>query len=184
MLTEDHSFEKIKTLAPGVYENCQFISCNFEGSNFNTYKFIDCIFDACNLSLIQTENLAIQDCIFKNCKILGFHFSKANTFNLSFSFINCVLDHSSFQGLKIKKTIFKDSSLKEVDFENSDCSHSIFDNCNLEGTLFYQTNLEQVNFLTAYNYALDPELNKMKGAKFSKEGLPGLLQKYKIKIID
>lgn len=182
MLVEDQVFEKKNELAVGSYESCQFISCNFEGAKFSSYKFIDCIFDMCNLSLILQEDMMIQDCQFKNCKILGFQFGQANTFNLSFSFTNCVLDHSSFHGVKIKKTIFKDCLLREVDFERSDCSQAIFDNCDLQSAIFYQTTLEQTDFRTAYNYMLDPEYNKIKGAKFTLAGIPGLLQKYKIKI--
>lgn len=182
MLIEDQSFDKVNELNFGTYENCTFKSCNFERANFSNYKFIDCVFDNCNLSLIQQEHLGLQDCVFKSCKILGFHFSKANTFNLSFTFEDCVLDHSSFHGLKIKKMLFKNCSLKETDFENTDCSQSTFDNCNLERAVFYQSNLEQTDFRTAYNYVIDPELNKIKGAKFAVDGLAGLLQKYRIKI--
>lgn len=182
MAIEDQLVEKKNELQMATYENCIFKSCNFERADFSSYKFIDCIFDNCNLSLITQENIAIQDCSFKHCKILGFPFFKANTFNLSFSFDNCILDHSSFQGLKIKKTSFVNCSLKEVDFENTDCSQSVFDNCNMERALFYQTNMVNADFRTAYNYTLDPEFNMLKGAKFSLDGIPGLLHKYKIKI--
>lgn len=182
MSIEDQLVEKKNQLAPGTYENCQFKSCNFEKADFSNYKFIDCIFDNCNLSLIHQENISLQDCSFKECKILGFQFFKANTFNLSFSFDKCILDHSSFQGLKIKKTAFKDCLLKEVDFENTDCSQCTFDNCNFERALFFQTNLTQADFRSSYNYILDPEFNTIKGAQFKLEGIPGLLQKYKIKI--
>lgn len=182
MSIEDQLLEKKNELSMGTYENCHFKSCNFERADFSNYKFIDCVFDNCNLSLITQDNVALQDCTFKQCKILGFLFSKANTFNLSFSFDTCILDHSSFHGLKIKKTSFKNCSLKEVDFENADCSQSIFDNSNMERALFYQTNIGQADLRTAYNYVLDPEFNNIKGAKFSLDGIPGLLHKYKIKI--
>jgi hypothetical protein len=42
--------------------------------------------------------------------------------------------------------------------------------------------LAAVDFSTAYNYTIDPEFNPMKKAKFSTQGIPGLLQKYDIKI--
>ena len=38
--------------------------------------------------------------------------------------------------------------------------------------------LEKADFLTSYNYSFDPELNKIKGAKFSQAGVTGLLAKY------
>ena len=42
--------------------------------------------------------------------------------------------------------------------------------------------LEKVDFRTAYNYAFDPASNKVKDARFSKNGIAGLLEKYEIRI--
>lgn len=182
MIIEDQVFERLHILTTTRHEACQFRNCNFERQYFTNYKFIDCYFENCNLSLLEAEGIMLQDCQFENCKIVGFQFSKATSFNISFSFNNCILDHSSFYGLNINKTIFKDCSIKEVDFENTDLRLSIFDNCNLERTIFHNTNLQQADFRTAYNYILDPDANKIKAAKFSKEGLAGLLVKHQIKI--
>jgi hypothetical protein len=43
-------------------------------------------------------------------------------------------------------------------------------------------NLKKADLRTAYNYHIDPESNKLKKAKFSLQGLPGLLDKYGIDI--
>jgi uncharacterized protein YjbI with pentapeptide repeats len=59
---------------------------------------------------------------------------------------------------------------------------AVFKNCDLLNTSFMQTNLEKADFRTAINYSFDPELNKIKKAKFSLDGLPGLLMKYNIDI--
>ena len=80
------------------------------------------------------------------------------------------------------KTKFNSCSLKEANFTNSDLSVSVFDNCNLDNAIFNDTQLKEVNFLTAYNYKIDPEFNPMKKAKFSVQGIAGLLDKYDIKI--
>jgi hypothetical protein len=42
--------------------------------------------------------------------------------------------------------------------------------------------LDAVDFRTAYNFKIDPEFNPMKKAKFSTQGIVGLLDKYDIKI--
>ena len=81
---------------------------------------------------------------------------------------------------KINKTVFKECSIKEVDFSNADLTASEFLNCDLTRTLFHQTNLEKVDFRSATNYSIDPEMNRMKNAKFSLSGITGLLDKYKI----
>jgi fluoroquinolone resistance protein len=47
---------------------------------------------------------------------------------------------------------------------------------------FDHTILEIADFRSAFNYTIDPEINKLKGAKFSTLGLSGLLAKYNIEI--
>jgi fluoroquinolone resistance protein len=42
--------------------------------------------------------------------------------------------------------------------------------------------LEKADLRTAYNYSIDPSINKIKKAKFSLPGVVGLLSKYDIEI--
>ena len=72
--------------------------------------------------------------------------------------------------------------MKEVSFIGTNLTQSVFDNCNLDSAIFNDTQLKEVDFLTAYNYKIDPEFNPMKKAQFSTQGIPGLLDKYDIKI--
>jgi len=69
-----------------------------------------------------------------------------------------------------------------VDFTETDLSMAVFKNSDLLNTSFMRTNLEKADFRSAFNYSIDPELNKIKKAKFSAEGLSGLLTKYNIDI--
>jgi uncharacterized protein YjbI with pentapeptide repeats len=72
--------------------------------------------------------------------------------------------------------------LQEVDFSEADLNSSIFDNCDLMRATFENTILEKVDLRTSYNYSLDPELNRIRKAKFSMSGIVGLLNKYDIEI--
>ena len=72
--------------------------------------------------------------------------------------------------------------LHEVDFTDADLSGSSFDNADLLHASFYNTNLEGADLRTASTYAIDPEVNRIQKARFSINGLPGLLLKYKIKV--
>jgi uncharacterized protein YjbI with pentapeptide repeats len=54
----------------------------------------------------------------------------------------------------------------------------MFENCNLAQAVFERTNLEKVDFHTSYNYNIDLESNRVKKAKFSIDGVVGLLAKY------
>jgi uncharacterized protein YjbI with pentapeptide repeats len=84
---------------------------------------------------------------------------------------------------KIHRTRFIKSSLREVTFAQADITGSSFDMCNLEGAIFNDTNLSSVDFSSAENYIIDPNLNTMKKAIFSAHGLEGLLYGYDLKII-
>ncbi|KAA6329125.1 Pentapeptide repeat protein MfpA [termite gut metagenome] len=114
--------------------------------------------------------------------MLGFRFDNCNDFMLSVGFENCSLNFSSFYKTKIKKTIFKNSQLREVDFSECDLTGSVFENCDLMQTTFNSTIIERTDFRTSYNYSIDPEKNRIKKARFSLFGVLGLLDKYDIKI--
>ena len=98
------------------------------------------------------------------------------------NFDNWNLNHSSFYQTKIKNTIFKNCQLIEIDFTESDLTNSRFDNCDLLKATFDSSILEKADFRTSYNYSIDPEVNKIKKAKFSLPGILGLLDKYEIDI--
>ena len=72
--------------------------------------------------------------------------------------------------------------MREVDFTDADLSGASLDKTDLQLALFENTNLEKADLRTAYNYSINPEINKIKKAKFSLDGLPGLLGKYDIVI--
>ena len=178
----DKTFDRNDSLALGEYENCTFNNGNFSDSDFSNYKFSDCTFTNCNLSLTKLDKTAFRGVKFIDCKMLGLRFDTCHDFGLSVSFDGCQLNHSSFYKKKIKKTVFKNSQLQEIDFVEADLTSAIFDNCNLERATFDQTILENADFRTSHNYSIDPEINRIKKAKFSIMGVAGLLEKYDIDI--
>lgn len=184
--TIDKTFEKHdfvqKPLAKGEYENCIFRMCDLSGNDLSGFKFSDCEFVGSNLSLAKLNKTALQDIKFRDCKLLGLRFDLSNDFGLSFSFDNCILNHSSFYKTKLKKTSFTNSQLQETDFTECDLTNSIFDNCDLARAMFENSILEKVDLRTSYNYIIDPEINRIKKAKFSLSGIAGLLAKYEIEI--
>jgi uncharacterized protein YjbI with pentapeptide repeats len=113
---------------------------------------------------------------------MGVHFENCNTFLLSVHFDHCTLNLSSFYKLSLKRSSFKDCALQEVDFTEADLSGRSFDNCDLTGAIFESSNLEKADFRAAVNYTIDPEINRMKKARFSMPGVAGLLGKYGVEI--
>jgi fluoroquinolone resistance protein len=183
---EEKTFEKedftLTPLAKGEYEYCNFISCNFSNGDLSGNKFLECKFAGCNMSLAKLNKTAFRDIVFKDCKMLGLNFENCDQFGFTVSFDNCMLNHSSFYQIKLKKTKFKDSKLQEVDFTECDLSSSLFDKCDLSSTKFENTILEKADFRTAFGYSINPEINRIRKARFSIFGIPGLLDKYDIDI--
>jgi uncharacterized protein YjbI with pentapeptide repeats len=112
--------------------------------------------------------------------MLGLQFDHCNPFGLAFSFENCQLNHSTFFQLHLRKTVFKDCQLREIDFSEADLSNANFFDCDLSQAIFQNTNLEKADFRSSFNYVIDPENNRLKGARFSAAGISGLLEKYQI----
>lgn len=186
LLHEEKTFDKIdfsgKKLAGTEFNACMFKSCNFANSSCSRAIFIDCVFDTCNLGMANLDQAKLENVVFRNSKLLGLNFSRCVDFLFSVSFFHCNLDFTSYTGKKLKKTVFDTCSIKEANFAECDLSEASFINCDLYQTLFNRTNLTKADFRTAYNYAIDLELNNAKKAKFSSAGLSGLLAKYDLVI--
>ena len=70
--------------------------------------------------------------------------------------------------------------MQEVDFTGADLTAALLHNCDLAGAIFSNTKLQKADFRTAFNYSVNPETNDIKKAKFSLNGIAGLLDKYDI----
>ena len=186
IIIENKVFEKDNFyetgLAKAEYENCKFRSCDFSNSDLSNITFIDCEFDHCNLSMTKIKNSAFKTVKFINCKLLGLNFNECNNFLLSLYFENCLLNLASFYKLKLKGTKFKNCNLQEVDFTEAELIGVVFDNCDLGRAIFERTNLEKADFRTAWQFSIDPTVNRVKKARFSREGVTGLLDKFNILI--
>ena len=133
--------------------------------------------------MVTMAGTSLKNVSFTDSKLLGINFSYCESFLFSVNFTNCILDYASFEKKKMLKTPFNGCSLKNVIFTETILQGAEFDNCDLSGAVFERTDLQDVDFSTSFNFSIDPELNKMKNARFSSYGLAGLLEKYKIKVV-
>lgn len=181
---KDSTFEKLNfqndQLLYREFENCKFVNCFMSEMDLSNLKFVDCQFSSCNLSLSKLNNTTLFNVTFSDCKMLGLHFEDCNDFGFSIAFDHCQLDYASFYKLKIKKTVFNTCQFKEADFTECDLNHATFTECNLLLARFDHSNLEFADFRTSYNYSINPQLNKLKKAKFSLVGVVGLLDTYDV----
>lgn len=173
----------IKSRLPkGEYENCIFEGCTFENGYLDNQNFMECEFRDCNLSNANLAHTIFKEVTFSHSKMIGLQFEDCNDFLLNFRFEYCTLDFSSFYGLNLKAQVFKDCKLIEVDFTETDLINANFGGSNLDRAIFSQSNLQNADFTRAFSFNIDPEKNLLKDAKFSTDGLLGLLNKYEIKV--
>ncbi|VAX17320.1 pentapeptide repeat protein [hydrothermal vent metagenome] len=183
-ITENKVFKKInfgeKRIPRGDYDNCRFINCKFININLSGFSFIECEFEDCDLSMAKINNTSFKGVKFINCKLLGLNFNDCDNFLLMMCFDNCHLNLASFYKLELKKIEFRNCDLKEADFTETDLTNSKFENCDLNRAIFSNTKLGKADLSTSYNYSIDPEINRIRKAKFSSIGALGLLDKYDI----
>jgi len=180
----DQEFKNYNEVAidKGEYDNCTFVNCNFVGGDLSDSVFVECFFENCDLSNCKIRNSSFRDVNFEQCKMIGLHFDECNPFLISFNFSFCMLNFSTFYKLKIKGISFDNCKLEEVDFTECEMNNAIFNECDLLNSTFDHTVLEGADLRSARNFSIDPELNKIYKAKFSKDNISGLLHKYNLRI--
>jgi fluoroquinolone resistance protein len=131
---------------------------------------------------VKTIKTTLNGTIFQECKILGVSFENCQESLFQVKFEKCILNFSSFFKRNLKKIAFRYCTMQETDFTNADLTSAIFDHCDLTNAKFEQTILEKADLRSAFNYSINPEINRIKKAKFSLQGIAGLLDKYDIVI--
>jgi uncharacterized protein YjbI with pentapeptide repeats len=164
------------------FENCTFYNCDFRNCTFQTVAFIDCNFFDCNFQETKVNYVSLRGVFFTRCNFTSVNFAMTDQVIYEFHFKDCLLDYSKFYALKLKKMQFINCSMISVDFMGSDLTEVLFDNCNLRRAVFINTIANKADFSTSYDYAFDPDKNKIKKAIFSTDGLKGLLEKYDLVI--
>ena len=183
---EDKKFDTVdyseQNLSEYEFTDCEFEGCNFSKTNLTSATFMNCKFKNCNLALANLKDLGLKDAQFTDCKLMGLDFSVCNNFLFAVGFEKCQLDYATFYGKSMRRTKFIGCSMKDVDFTEVQLSESIFTSSDLNGATFARSVLEKADFRLAKNYIIDPEQNKIKKAKFSTEGIAGLLANYNLEI--
>ena len=139
----------------------------FHNNDFTQNPLTKGEYEYCTFLNCDFSNSDLAETIFVECVFEGCNFSLARLIMTAFRDI---------------KTTFKNLKLHAVDFSGCDLSNSVFDNCDLTKATFENTIIEKVDFRTSFNYSIDPEINRIKKAKFSLGGVTGLLYKYDIEI--
>ncbi|USD67899.1 pentapeptide repeat-containing protein [Vibrio sp. SCSIO 43136] len=170
------------------FEECQFVDCDFSEATFKNCKFINCSFERCNLSLVNFSNAKLFDIHFKDSKLVGVDWTKADwaVYHVDFelSFTRCILNDASFFGLTLNELKLQECKLHDVDFREGDFTGSVMTQCSFRHSLFMRTNLSGVDFSDSEEYAIDVFENNIKKAKFTRYDALSLLDSLDIELVD
>lgn len=161
---------------PVEFANCTFENCDFQGADLSSYIFDNCTFKGCNLSLVKLHKTKLLKIILEESKAEGLRFEHCDTFAMSLHVKNCLLRSCTFAELNLSKVQFENANIIDCDFYQTKLMEASFTGCVLTGTMFNSCDLSKANFLDAIDYTIDPTQNQVKQAKFSSEGLAGLLR--------
>ncbi|OIQ16891.1 MAG: hypothetical protein BM557_09065 [Flavobacterium sp. MedPE-SWcel] len=160
------------------FERCTFTNCDLSQCNYLGTSFIDCDFINCNFTEAKVNYVSLRGVQFTSCNFTEVNFSMCDPLLFRISFDDCILDYAKLYTLKLKGTIFNNCSLIATDFMKTDVTGAVFSNCNMHQAVLIDTIANKADFTSSYNFTIDPEQNKLKKAKFSVEGLKGLLTKH------
>jgi fluoroquinolone resistance protein len=171
-----------ETLPLGKYDNCRFEHCRFGGSSLEGREFSDCTFDNCDLTGVTLGETAFKTVSFQDCKLLALRFEHCRDFLFAIHGKASTFDYSSFVGLNLRQSSFESCTFQEVDFSEASLHKLNLKACDFSRATFQDTDLREVDFFTARNFLINPKENRVKGAIFSQDGLPGLVGSFGIVI--
>ncbi|GAB3297535.1 hypothetical protein GCM10027511_12310 [Hymenobacter humi] len=160
------------------FDEYRFVNCDFSGANLSNLRFSECLFERCNLSSAGLAGTALQNVAFEECKLLGLQFTACRDMLFGVHFDQCQMRYASFAGRKMPATRFVRCSLDEADFADADLSAAVFEDCSLAGAVFQKTLLVGADFTSATGFTIDPESNQLLNARFTLQGLLGVVAKF------
>lgn len=173
------------TLTRIEFDGCTFERCAFAQGALYRCRFTNCRFLNCDLGMVQVTNARFFEVSFTDSKLIGIDWTKAGVSKvdrtlLTVGFEACVLDYCNFSGLSLKNTRMTRCSAKEVEFGQADLSGTDCSGTDFAGSTFLQTNLQKARLVGATNYAIDPRVNKIKGAVLSLPEAVALLTPFEV----
>jgi len=153
------------------FEECAFEECSFLETQFAYCRFLHCTFTRCHLNLIRVANCSFSNTNFEDSQVIGVNWTEASWpkrgLSSSIDFSRCVLNHSTFSGLTLRKIRLVGSLAKDVDFSEADLTQGDFRDSDFAQSRFAQTNLTKADFRGARNYEIAADHNTLKQSRFS-----------------
>jgi fluoroquinolone resistance protein len=171
-----------------VFEACTFTRCCFSDAVFDHCRFIDCTFRACDLSNLKPLASRFQNVAFEECKAIGIDWTRADwprfATPASLAFRKSIVSYCTFFGLELHELVLQECKVFSADFRQGDFTRSDFTYSDFADSTFGSTKLGHVDFSEAVNYVIDIRDNQLRGARFTRTEVAGLLHGLGIELVD
>jgi len=172
-----------------TFNSCTFNKCVFNETVFQDCRFRDCSFLGCDLSLVRLKDCSFANTRFEDSQVIGVNWTETSWGNSKIifkpvDFFGCVINHSTFMGLNLKKVIISKCIAREVSFEEANLTQA---NCRFSDFMnsrFIHANLTEADFTGARNYTIAPGMNTLKKTAFSLPEAMSLLYNLDIRLTD
>lgn len=165
------------------YEDCLFDHCDLSKADLGKAHLLRCTFVDCDLSMVKLVGASLQEIEFRGCRLLGLDLTVCKSMLFSARFMDCRLDHALLSGPSLKGLRFERCSMNGADLTGADLREAMLDRCALQDAVFRQCDLRGADLSTAYGFCIDPEENRLEGARFSVPGALSLLGKYGVVVV-
>lgn len=157
-------------------ESCTLEGVDWSGMDLRGARFEACVFQTCDLSNVRALGLGLQGVTFEGCKLVGFDLASCNTLGLELRLVDCMLDSANVEGVDCRQISWSGGRANGADFTAANLEGVAFDGVDLTGALFGQTKLAGADFRTATGWRIRPDENRIRGAKFRRDDLSGLVE--------
>ena len=163
--------EKNAHMSSVEFNACTFSKCSFRETIFQDCRFHECAFQNCDLSLVTLKGCLFTDTRFEDSQVIGVNWTETSLAKSKFitpvNFYGCVVNHSTFVDINLKKINITRCIAHNVDFSQANltqanCAFSDFSN-----SRFFHTDLTEADFTGATNYTILASQNTLKKTKFS-----------------
>lgn len=170
-----HNFDQLtiqnEEIAYKIFDECVFQGGMFQETRFRGCRFLNCTFKNCDFQIISVKDCTFMNAAFEDSRVIGVNWTEASWpkrgLLTSLHFVRCVLNHSTFMGLPLKKMTFQECVARDVDFAEANLTGADCRSTDFSQSRFFHTNLTGADFSDAQNYAIAAHLNTLKKTKFS-----------------
>jgi uncharacterized protein YjbI with pentapeptide repeats len=160
-------------------QRCTFRRCKLPESRWARAKLEDCVFEHCDLTRMAPQELGLRGVTFKDTKLMGVDWTDTGP-HPNVTFEGCDLRYASFVKMRLRGTKFLRCMAREANFLEVDLTEADFTDTDLSDSTIKGCTLIKANLAHAVGLRLDPQLNKVKGARLSLEAAVLLVQSFGI----